>query len=137
MPQQARIRYNPPDFRCVKRGMEVVKTLQKVEIDKLIDERPLSALQIRVILLCAFVIFLDGYDIQTLAVSINWLSTEWGLTRSDFTLPNTAALFGYAISAAVVAGFGDRWGRRPILILATAVMGVGSLGTAFSENINQ
>ena len=52
-------------------------TVKKVEIDKLIDELPLSGLQIRVIVLCALVIFLDGYDNQTLAVSINWLSGEW------------------------------------------------------------
>jgi len=111
--------------------------LQKVEIDKLIDERPLSGLQMRVIALCAFLIFLDGYDIQTLAVSINWLAPEWKLTRPDFTFAQTAALLGYALSAALVAGFGDRWGRRPILILATAVMGIGSLGTAFSTNVDQ
>src|SRR5262245_62739988 len=90
-----------------------MKAMQKVEIDKLIDERPLSKLQIRVIVLCAFIIFLDGYDIQTLAATINWLAAEWHLTRADFTLPQTAALIGYAVSAALVAGLGDRWGRRP------------------------
>jgi MFS transporter, AAHS family, 4-hydroxybenzoate transporter len=114
-----------------------MKTVQKVEIDKLIDERPLAGVQILVIVLCALVIFLDGYDIQTLAVNINWLSAEWGLTRADFTLPQTAALIGYAFSAAIVAGFGDRWGRRPILLMATLVMGLASLGTALSENVNQ
>jgi AAHS family 4-hydroxybenzoate transporter-like MFS transporter len=111
--------------------------LQKVEIDKLIDERPLSGLQMRVIGLCAFLIFLDGYDIQTLAVSINWLAPEWNLTRGDFTFAQTSALLGYALSAALVAGYGDKWGRRPILILATAIMGIGSLGTAFSGNVDQ
>jgi AAHS family 4-hydroxybenzoate transporter-like MFS transporter len=114
-----------------------MKAMAKVEIDKLIDERPLSGMALRVILLCSFVIFLDGYDIQTLAVTINWLSAEWGLTRADFTLPQTAALIGYAFSAAVVAGYGDRLGRRPVLLAATAVMGLASLGTALSENINQ
>jgi len=60
----------------MRRTEKMVKALQKVEVDKLIDERPLSRLQMTVILLCAFVIFLDGYDIQTLAVSINgWLRT--------------------------------------------------------------
>jgi AAHS family 4-hydroxybenzoate transporter-like MFS transporter len=59
------------------------------------------------------------------------------LTRSDFTLPQTAALIGYALSATLVAGYGDRWGRRPILIFATALMGVASLGTALSGNVNQ
>jgi AAHS family 4-hydroxybenzoate transporter-like MFS transporter len=59
------------------------------------------------------------------------------LTRGDFTLPQTAALLGYAVSAALVAGLGDRWGRRPILLLATALMGVASLGTALSANTDQ
>jgi MFS transporter, AAHS family, 4-hydroxybenzoate transporter len=117
--------------------LEPEKTLQKVEVDSLIDDRPLSGLQKRVIALCAFLIFLDGYDIQTLAVSINWLAPEWGLTRGDFTFAQTAALLGYAVSAALVAGYGDKWGRRPILILATAVMGIGSLGTAFAGNVDQ
>ena len=112
-------------------------TGQQVEIDTLIDERPISPLQLRVIVLCGFLIFLDGYDIQTLAVSVNWLSTEWQLTRADFTLAQTAAVVGYASSAALVAGLGDRWGRRPVLILAALLMGTASLLTALSANVTQ
>jgi AAHS family 4-hydroxybenzoate transporter-like MFS transporter len=112
-------------------------TTQKVEIDKLIDERPMSGIQILVIVLCSLVIFLDGYDIQTLAVTVNWLSTEWQLTRADFTLAQTSALIGYAVSAALVAGLGDRFGRRPILIGATMLMGIASLFTAMSDSVAQ
>src|SRR5687768_8184466 len=97
----------------------------------------MSALQVRVIVLCASVIFFAGYDIQTLAVSLNWLASEWQLTRADFTLAQTFAVVGYASSAALVAGLGDRWGRRPILILATFLMGTASLFTAQSENVAQ
>jgi AAHS family 4-hydroxybenzoate transporter-like MFS transporter len=115
----------------------VATTSQQVAIDKLIDERPMSGLQRRVIVLCGSLIFLDGYDIQTLAVSVNWLSSEWNLTRGDFTAAQTAAVVGYASSAALVAGLGDRWGRRPILILAALLMGTASLFTALSENVAQ
>ena len=112
-------------------------TSQHVEVDKLIDDRPISALQLRVIVLCGAVVFLDGYDIQTLAVSVNWLASEWHLTRGDFTFAQTAAVVGYASSAVLVAGLGDRWGRRPILILAALLMGTASLFTALSENVAQ
>src|SRR5712691_12721267 len=117
--------------------MEAGTRPQQVEVDKLIDERPISALQLRVIVLCASVVFLDGYDIQTLAVSVNWLSSDWHLTRGDFTFAQTAAVVGYASSAALVAGLGDRWGRRPILILAALLLGTASLFTALSENLAQ
>jgi AAHS family 4-hydroxybenzoate transporter-like MFS transporter len=116
---------------------QVATTSQHVEIDRLIDERPLSGLQLRVIVLCGALVFLDGYDIQTLAVSVNWLSSEWQLTRGDFTFAQTAAVVGYALSATLVAGLGDRWGRRPILILAALLMGTASLFTALSENVAQ
>jgi AAHS family 4-hydroxybenzoate transporter-like MFS transporter len=115
----------------------VATTSQRVAIDELIDERPISGLQLRVIVLCGTLVFLDGYDIQTLAVSVNWLSSEWQLTRGDFTFAQTAAVVGYALSATLVAGLGDRWGRRPILILAALLMGTASLFTALSENVAQ
>ena len=117
--------------------MEAGTRSQQVEVDKLIADRPISALQLRVIVLCSAVVFLDGYDIQTLAVSVNWLSSEWHLTRGDFTVAQTAAVVGYALSAALVAGLGDRWGRRPILISAALLMGTGSLFTALSQNLAQ
>ena len=117
--------------------MEAGTRPQQVDVDKLIDERPISSLQLRVIVLCSSVVFLDGYDIQTLAVSVNWLSSEWHLTRGDFTFAQTAAVVGYALSAALVAGLGDRWGRRPILILAAFLMGTASLFTGLSENLAQ
>jgi MFS transporter, AAHS family, 4-hydroxybenzoate transporter len=79
--------------------MEAGTKPQQVDVGKLIDDRPMSALQLRVIVLCGSVVFLDGYDIQTLAVSVNWLSSEWHLTRGDFTFAQTAAVVGYALSA--------------------------------------
>src|SRR6266446_2333631 len=77
---------NQPHYDTGRRGrtvgegqvkMEAGTRPQRVDVDKLIDDRPISALQLRVIVLCASLVFLDGYDIQTLAVSVNWLSSEW------------------------------------------------------------
>src|SRR5258705_984434 len=106
-----------------------------VDIGQVIDSRPVSALQIRVLVLCGLIITLDGYDIQTLALTVPTLMGEWGLARPEFTLALTASLLGYAVGAAFIAGLGDRFGRRQILILAALVMGIGSMGTGYVDNL--
>jgi AAHS family 4-hydroxybenzoate transporter-like MFS transporter len=106
------------------------------DIGRIIDTRPLTGLQIRVLLLCAVIVLLDGYDIQTLALTVPTLMKEWSLGKADFTLAVTASLIGYGAGAAFIAGLGDRYGRRPILIVAVILMGVGSLGTAYVHDLS-
>ena len=117
--------------------MSDVASQQGIDIGKVIDTRPLSGLQIRVLVLCGLIIMLDGYDIQTLALTVPTLMGEWSLPRPEFTFALTASLFGYGVGAAFVAGLGDRVGRRPILIIAALVMGIGSLGTGYVNNLNE
>ena len=40
---------------------------------------PLSALQIRVFLLCALIVLLDGYDLQAMALAVPTLARQWQL----------------------------------------------------------
>jgi AAHS family 4-hydroxybenzoate transporter-like MFS transporter len=88
-------------------------------------------------ILCGIMITLDGYDIQTLALTVPTLMGEWSLPRSEFTFALTASLVGYGFGAAFIAGLGDRFGRRPILIAAALLMGVGSIGTGYADNLGQ
>jgi len=105
------------------------------DIGRIIDTRPLTGLQIRVLLLCALIVLLDGYDIQTLALTVPTLMKEWSLAKAEFTWALTASLLGYGAGAAFIAGLGDRYGRRPVLILATVLMGIGSIGTAYASDM--
>jgi MFS transporter, AAHS family, 4-hydroxybenzoate transporter len=126
-------------YYATKRGPRMSDTAsqQGVDIGKIIDARSLSGLQIRVIVLCALVVLLDGYDIQTLGLTVKSIMEEWSLPRESFKWAQSASLFGYGVGAALVAGLGDRWGRRPVLIAATAVMGLASIGTTFSTDTFQ
>jgi AAHS family 4-hydroxybenzoate transporter-like MFS transporter len=105
------------------------------EIGQLIDERPLSRLQIRVMVLCGLLVLLDGYDIQTMALAVPSVVAEWSLPSGQFGFALAAALIGMMIGAALVAPFGDRWGRRPVLACSFALVGLASLATAFSTEL--
>lgn len=92
--------------------------------------RPLSALQIRVFLLCALVVLLDGYDLQAMGLVVPSLAKEWHRASSAFTIAQTASLLGLGLGSAFIAPWGDRLGRRPLLLGGLAIILVTSLGAA-------
>jgi len=101
-----------------------------VEIGNLIDDSVLSPARLTIVVLCACVVLLDGYDIQTMALAVPSLGEQWGLPAAAFTLPLSASAFGMLIGTAIVAPTGDRFGRRPLLIVGMALVGGASLATA-------
>ena len=93
-----------------------------------IDGRPLSALQIRVFLLCAAVVLLDGYDLQAMALAVPTLAEQWHLAPSTFGVTLSASLLGLGLGSAFIAPLGDRLGRRPLLLGGLTIILLTSLG---------
>jgi MFS transporter, AAHS family, 4-hydroxybenzoate transporter len=93
-----------------------------------LDGRPLSALQIRVFLLCAAVVLLDGYDLQAMALAVPTLAEQWHLAPSSFGVTLSASLLGLGLGSAFIAPLGDRLGRRPLLLGGLTIILLTSLG---------
>ncbi len=93
-----------------------------------IDERPLSATQIRVFLLCAAVVLLDGYDLQAMALAVPTLCGQWHLAPAAFSVTLSASLLGLGLGSACIAPLGDRRGRRPLLLGGRVIILLTSLG---------
>ncbi len=91
---------------------------------------PLSALQIRVFLLCALVVLLDGYDLQAMGLVVPTLAKEWHQASAAFTIAQTASVLGLGLGSAFIAPWGDRLGRRPLLLGGLGIILVTSLGAA-------
>jgi AAHS family 4-hydroxybenzoate transporter-like MFS transporter len=115
----------------------VANSAQTNEIGELIDHSSLSRQQLLVIVLCALVILLDGYDIQTMALAVPSLTMEWGLEATAFSYALTASVFGMLVATALVAPFGDKLGRRPVLIAGMITIGVTSIATGLSNTPTQ
>jgi len=108
-----------------------------IEISQLIDQGKLSSLQITVMVLSALVVWLDGYHIQTMALVVPTLSSQWLLKSSDFKLVLASALIGIALGGAFIGPLGDRFGRRPLLITTMAIVGLASIGTGYAADMTQ
>ena len=100
-----------------------------------IDEQPVGRFQIRLLLACATVLFLDGFDTQAIGYVAPDLARDWNLARGALGPVFSAGLFGLMIGALVFGPIADRIGRKKIIVLSTAAFGIGTLATVFAQDI--
>jgi AAHS family 4-hydroxybenzoate transporter-like MFS transporter len=108
-----------------------------VEIDDLLDARPLSGLQKYVLVLCTLAVLFDGYDLQVLALSVPALTKAWGIAAPALSVALSASLLGMGLGAAFLGPLGDRYGRRTLLAATMAIVGVSSLAAALAHSPSQ
>src|SRR5437879_13173250 len=107
-----------------------------VDVAEFIDQQPVGAFQIRLLLTCAAVLFLDGFDTQAIGYVAPALAREWGLTKGALGPVFSAGLFGLMIGALVFRPLAARLGRKKIIIFSTLAFGLGALVTALVQAIN-
>ncbi len=84
----------------------------------------------RVVTLCSLVAFLDGFDTQSLGPAASAITTQIGIKLSAFGLVFSASQVGFLAGALTFSALGDRFGRKRMLIIATAIFAACTLGTA-------
>src|SRR5436190_15500971 len=95
-----------------------------VDVAGFIDQQPVGRFQIRLLLTCAAVLFLDGFDTQAIGYVAPALIGEWHLTKATLGPVFSAGLFGLMIGALLFGTLADRIGRKKIIILSTLAFGV-------------
>jgi AAHS family 4-hydroxybenzoate transporter-like MFS transporter len=106
-----------------------------IDIVDFLDRHPVGGFQIGVLLTCAAVLFLDGFDTQAIGYVAPALAREWGLSKGALGPVFSAGLFGLMIGALVFGPLADHVGRKTIILLSTLAFGLGALGTAFAWDV--
>ncbi len=107
---------------------------QKINVTDLIDERPMSTLQVATVAICGLVNLLDGMDSQSIGVAAPLIAKSLALPMSSFGPVFSAALLGAAVGALSFGPIGDRIGRRRLLAIAAFTFGAFTLLTAWASD---
>jgi AAHS family 4-hydroxybenzoate transporter-like MFS transporter len=107
-----------------------------IDVADFIDQQPVGGFQIKLLLTCAAVLVLDGFDTTAIGYVAPALAKEWGLTKGALGPVFSAGLFGLMIGALVLGPLADRIGRKKIIIFSTLAFGLGALATAFVQDVN-
>jgi len=105
-----------------------------IDVPEYIDRQPVGAFQIRLLLICAAVLFIDGFDTQAIGYVAPAVAQEWKLPRGALGPVFSAGLFGLMIGALVLGTLADRIGRKRIIVLSSAAFGVGTLLTMLVQD---
>jgi AAHS family 4-hydroxybenzoate transporter-like MFS transporter len=106
-----------------------------VDLAAAINELPLGALQIRVAILCAVVLFLDSFDSISLGFVAPSLSRIWHLSPGVLGPVFASAFLGQLFGALIAGPLADRVGRKPVLVVGLVEFGIGALITTQAHSL--
>ncbi|MDP9600269.1 UNVERIFIED_ORG: AAHS family 4-hydroxybenzoate transporter-like MFS transporter [Variovorax paradoxus] len=109
----------------------------RIDVKAFIDERPMSAMQWLLLVLCFLVVAADGMDVAIMGFLAPSILQEWGVSRAAFGLVMSAAPIGLVFGALVAGPASDRLGRKTVLTASVFLFGVFTVATAFAQDLTQ
>ena len=109
----------------------------QITIREIIDNRSLTALQYSTLFICFLMNMLDGMDVLVISYTAPSIAEEWGISSQALGVVFSAGLLGMVAGAMFLAPKTDVIGRRPMILLSAALMGISIFLTAYVESVWQ
>ncbi len=106
-----------------------------IDLERLLDDRPVGTFQIRVFVLCGLVGILDGLNTQSIGVAAKTMARDFHIRLASFGPVFSAMLLGATLGAIVFGTMGDRFGRKRPIIVSVVIIAVFTLLTPATHTI--
>lgn len=90
-----------------------------------IDVRSMTAYQWALVFIAAALMATEGYDVQAMAFTSNAVTADLDLTGTELGLLLSGGLAGMAAGSLGIGPFADRFGRRPMILVALGINAFG------------
>src|SRR5260370_27663011 len=87
-----------------------------IDVTDIMDEQKTGLFHVRIVVLCALMLFLDGIDNQGISYVAPALTQAWHLSRGALAPVFTAGIIGVATGALLTGPLTDRFGPRPLML---------------------
>ena len=103
-------------------------------IKTLIDNNRMTRLQYVTLAVCFLMNMLDGMDVMVISYTAPSIAKEWAVSPEALGLVFSMGLLGMAIGAMFLAPRADIIGRRSMILICAALMGLSIFLTQFAQN---
>jgi len=100
------------------------------------SDQPREKVHLWTIAVCFLCNLLDGMDVLVISYAAPAISEAWTISPANLGIVFSSGLTGMTVGAVLLAPFADRFGRKPLMILAGLLMGVSVYLTSFSESLD-
>jgi AAHS family 4-hydroxybenzoate transporter-like MFS transporter len=95
---------------------EIGNMTNLINVVEIIDHQKISWLQLRIVILGALALLLDGFDNQAIAYVAPALKMAWHLNQGALGPVFSAGVTGVGFGSLIIGPFADRFGRTKILL---------------------
>ena len=108
------------------------QSITHLEIGTKLNEASFTRGHFWIFLVCFLINVADGYDMVAMAYAAPSVSEAFSLSSTELGLIFSSLLVGMSIGGLLLAPLGDRFGRRPIILVFLAFMAVSMLLTPYT-----
>lgn len=104
-------------------------------VASMLADRAMSRLQVLAVAISVALNALDGFDVLAITFAAPGIARDWGIGPAELGVALSSGLVGMALGSLLIAPFGDRHGRRPLILLCLALMAGGMALTATATGL--
>lgn len=105
-----------------------------VDVSQIIERQKLGRFLISLVLISWIITFFDGLDTNLISFAAPYFGSQYHLTRLQLGNIFSMGLFGTMVGGFALGYLGDRIGRRPMVVVATALFGILTMCFALANS---